>query len=126
MSQYDIYAAYRDMKRLCEESQGECRKALSLCRDFQDGCQQALNLCEESQALCKRAQDLCRMVIKQRDDLAEQCAFYEQVFVRYEALFQEHGIPFESVFDSDDEEDISFLEELYKEVPPEPIDDARF
>lgn len=114
------------MKRLCEESQGECRKALSLCRDFQDGCQQALNLCEESQTLCKRAQDLCRTVIKQRDDLAEQCAFYEQVFVRYEALFQEHGIPFESVFDSDDEEDISFLEELYKEVPPEPIDDARF
>ena len=45
------------------------------------------------------------MVIKQRDDLAEQCAFYEQVFAQYEALLQEHGISFESVFNRVDEDD---------------------
>ena len=79
------------MKRLCEESQGECRKAL--------------NLCEESQALCKHAHDLCQKAIEQRDALAEQCVFYEQVLAQYEALLQEHGISFESVFNRVDEDD---------------------
>ena len=92
--------------------------------DVYELCKSAQELCKTAQDQCKHAHDLCQKAIEQRDALAEQCVFYEQVLAQYEALLQEHGIPFESVFDSDDEEDISFLEELYKEVPPEPIDDA--